>query len=230
LTASNPDDLKGSLTAKAREARMELAFAAGNDPAIPGAAHAGVPPKASAQASDALSAANALAASENIRTPEPRPVAVAFAGSGLPAYEAPEQAAAKPTTPAPQPVARTKPAASPTANKMIVLASASAGEDDIASLLATEPDPATDEEIARPAAEAAMVSPALGMGLDDNVSLTLPQPRGASDLFRAPATAAHIATLGKRPKLQPGHFQTAQATAAENRGSFLSNLFGGWTE
>ena len=217
--------LPETLAEKARQTRVELAFAGGSDkpaaiPAVAGAAPASAPAPA-----DALSAATALAGKGDAQAQAGRPVAIAFAGSGLPPFEPP--ANPLPTVPqaAPQPVAETE---QPAVNEDEIVLASIDPQEDIGALLAAEP-PVPELATPKPVSQAVMLRPVITAALNgETVTLTLPEPRGATDLFRAPDNASEIGTLGQRPKLPAGRFQTAQA--ARQEGGFLSNLFGGWTE
>ncbi len=224
--ASNAEKgLPETLAEKARQTRVELAFAGGSDtaaaiPAVASAAPASVPAPA-----DALSAATALAGEGNPQAQTSRPVAIAFAGSGLPPFEPPANPLPAAPQPAPQPAAETE---QPAVNEDEIVLASIDPQEDIGALLAAEP-PVPELETPKPASQAVMVRPVITAALNgETVTLTLPEPRGATDLFRAPDNASKIGTLGQRPKLPAGRFQTAQA--ARQEGGFLSNLFGGWTE
>ena len=206
--------------AAAKPSAADLAAAAG---AIRGA----VTP---AEGGTAIAAANALVGGAGGNMPRPRPVALAFAGSGLPAAE-PVEAPVRPATVSVAPpaervqvqVARVEASVEPKARPAIK------GDRIGAAIHAAEaPSYDADAEDLRELIGKAAARRAATEGF------TMPEPAGAPSLFSAPANAAAVTEIAKQPRPPVNKFKLSEAEqparksveeAAQEEGSFFSKLF-----
>jgi hypothetical protein len=165
--------------------------------------------------------------------PRPRPLALAFAGSGLPPADVavPAAVAAKPT---PASVAAAEvPAPAAKGNRVAAVVAAKTAEpvydadqDPLRNLL-DEPAP----EVAQPAPAspaAPDVTPTVARK-GDFAGFAMPQPDATPELFKVPASAQSVAP-GPTPALPTDRFQPTAAAEPPAEESFFSRLFASVSE